>query len=214
MNRDDLITSHLPLAKHVVRRYAYGLRNPDVHADALSDAYVALCQAADMYDPSVGSFAPYAYVAMKRHVIAMRRRALVHFAETTVFNGAKDRYDEEFPGGDMDRLEVYAGVTAPSAEQLLLEAEQQAIGQARLARLDPESRARATAYLADEVTMGGGLKPGTAVTLARLAGVRIPRVAQPVRKRMSGAERQARYYARKKNEVYARKRARMAAEAA
>ena len=56
-HRERLIELHLPLARSLARRYAYG---GEPFEDLEQTAYVGLVKAVDRFDPVRGAFAPYA----------------------------------------------------------------------------------------------------------------------------------------------------------
>jgi RNA polymerase sigma factor (sigma-70 family) len=73
LNREDLVQANLRLARYGVRRFLNRYRIPpslglDVE-DLVSEAYVALCNAAETWNPARGTFATYAGVAIHNQLL-------------------------------------------------------------------------------------------------------------------------------------------------
>jgi RNA polymerase sigma factor (sigma-70 family) len=71
--KEELITENLRLAPYCVRRFLSRYRIPAVLGldteDLVSEAFLALCRAADMWDPARGAFSTYAVVAIHNWLI-------------------------------------------------------------------------------------------------------------------------------------------------
>jgi RNA polymerase sigma factor (sigma-70 family) len=73
LNREELVQANLRLARYGVRRFLNRYRIPpslglDVE-DLVSEAYVALCNAAETWNPVRGTFATYAGVAIHNQLL-------------------------------------------------------------------------------------------------------------------------------------------------
>jgi RNA polymerase sigma factor (sigma-70 family) len=73
ISKEALITENLRLAPYCVRRFLSRYRIPPVLGldteDLVSEAFLALCRAADMWDPARGAFSTYAVVAINNWLI-------------------------------------------------------------------------------------------------------------------------------------------------
>src|SRR5215210_8794715 len=73
ISKEALITQNLRLAPYCVRRFLSRYRIPPVLGldteDLVSEAFLALCRAADMWDPARGAFSTYAVVAINNWLI-------------------------------------------------------------------------------------------------------------------------------------------------
>jgi RNA polymerase sigma factor (sigma-70 family) len=73
ISKEALITQNLRLAPYCVRRFLSRYRVPAVLGldteDLVSEAFLALCRAADMWDPARGAFSTYAVVAINNWLI-------------------------------------------------------------------------------------------------------------------------------------------------
>src|SRR5262245_13792607 len=67
-SKEELVTENLRLAPYVVRRFMSRYRVPAALGmetdDLISEAFLALCRAADLWDPSRGKFSTYAVAAI------------------------------------------------------------------------------------------------------------------------------------------------------
>src|SRR5438552_4558825 len=72
-SKEELITANLRLAPYCVRRFLSRYRIPGVLGldteDLVSEAFLALCRAAEMWDPERGAFSTYAVVAINNWLI-------------------------------------------------------------------------------------------------------------------------------------------------
>ncbi len=72
-SKEALITDNLRLAPYCVRRFLSRYRVPSMLGldteDLVSEAFLALCRAADMWDPERGAFSTYAVVAINNWLI-------------------------------------------------------------------------------------------------------------------------------------------------
>jgi RNA polymerase sigma factor (sigma-70 family) len=72
-SKEALITNNLRLAPYCVRRFLSRYRIPSVLGldteDLVSEAFLALCRAAEMWDPARGAFSTYAVVAINNWLI-------------------------------------------------------------------------------------------------------------------------------------------------
>ena len=72
-SKEALITNNLRLAPYCVRRFLSRYRIPAVLGldteDLVSEAFLALCRAAKMWDPARGAFSTYAVVAINNWLI-------------------------------------------------------------------------------------------------------------------------------------------------
>jgi RNA polymerase sigma factor (sigma-70 family) len=71
--REQLVTENMRLAPYCVKRFTSRYRIPSMlgldHEDLISEAFIALCRAADMWDPNRGAFSTYAVVAIQNWLI-------------------------------------------------------------------------------------------------------------------------------------------------
>jgi RNA polymerase sigma factor (sigma-70 family) len=204
MNSNELITEHLHLAKVIARKRMGRAPSLEQYEDAVGAGTIALCQAAQAFDPNRGvKFVTFAWVAIERAVLKHRmaqKRIFEH--ETRALDAPV--YEED---GDsyslLDLTNIERNELQADAEELLIQAEERARGQARLARLSPESRVRVEALLADEGQAQLGWKQ-----ISREAGVRVGSRDVPVKgPPMTRAERQKRYEQRNNRAVNDRKNA-------
>lgn len=65
IEQQKLVEDNLKLVPWVIWKWRF-CRDPKYYEDAVSDGYVALCQAAELYDQSKGTFATYATKAIRR----------------------------------------------------------------------------------------------------------------------------------------------------
>jgi RNA polymerase sigma factor (sigma-70 family) len=72
-SKEQLITNNLRLAPYCVRRFLSRYRIPAVLGldteDLVSEAFIALCRAAEMWDPARGAFSTYAVVTINNWLI-------------------------------------------------------------------------------------------------------------------------------------------------
>src|SRR5437879_11259230 len=72
-SKEELITKNLRLAPYCVRRFLSRYRIPAILGldteDLVSEAFLALCRAADMWDPTRSAFSTYAVVAINNWLI-------------------------------------------------------------------------------------------------------------------------------------------------
>ncbi len=205
-DRKHLIESHLKLAAAAAGRVTFTRNQKDPRwQDTFAAACIALCEAADAFDPSRGTqFSTLAWPrvlrAAQRASIRDVRHAKTHLVLTN--RGTSPSEDSEEHG--LEIAESRTGAAAPSPEALYLDAEAAAIGQGRLSRLVPADRARAEALLAGEPVSGSVY----AEKLAARAGLRIAssdRVVNPGP--MSGVTRNARWFSRLTPEKLAARKA-------
>jgi hypothetical protein len=218
---EELIIAYRGLTAFVARRFfRAGHAEPAVVEDAVSEAMICLCEAAPKWDRTRGySFGAYLVPAVERRIRLLRRKNLKYWEHETralgadLFDGPGDEGsdDEEgVSGRDRKAAQLDAAAQHLSPEDLLLEAEERAAGAVRLAKLSGASRAKVEAILEDRPQRRLGWK-----SIAREAGVRVAKSNEPAAELLSGAERQARSYARNRAAILERLRARrQAAKAA
>ena len=71
--REQLVTENMRLAPYCVKRFTSRYRIPSMLGldvdDLISEAFIALCRAAEMWDPNRGAFSTYAVVAIQNWLI-------------------------------------------------------------------------------------------------------------------------------------------------
>lgn len=214
MDRKTLIESNLRYAEAAATRYTLGAKRNSVQwKDAFSVACEALVRAADGWRADGGaSFAGYAWQAMKNAIYTARLGEKKRWSlETTARHGNAGNLGSEgaittTPGDARDsraEKDEYRAALSDSPEDLLIEAQERALGQDRLRRVSESGR-----DVVEAVLEGRSLKQWDRLDPAKLAaqaGVRVPASMIPEKKNMTAAERSRRHYARMSPEKRAEK---------
>lgn len=181
------------LAHSFAVRYAARLG----YADALQEAWVALCEARDKWDPRRGPFQGFVKLVVCAHFSNLiekddrRRGRPVYERKSGKQRMKRGHVYERRPadevrltlvstsqvdddGKPIDIYEVIADETTPSPERVLLDAERARLVEEILAGVSPQDRERAERILSGEVSVARGrlMDPLARERLARaLAGV-------------------------------------------
>lgn len=211
MNRRQLIESNISTAAYFANRVCFTKNRSDpAWQDAFQAGCLAICEAAEAYDPSKGEFHPYAVQCVENAVRRLRflacrdRKTLLSTRDLKEGSAGEDSWAES----DISHWAEFGAATVPSPEELLLEAAERAEGQARLAKLPEAEQLDVERLLSREYRKRETANP---VAWAERVGVRVPEKDRPAPratargsdgafvstgKRLSGAERSRAWYAR------------------